>query len=57
MADNTNTTEKEKIDFAAIEKKWQKKWEEAKVFEANPDKRKKYFINFPYPYINGHLHF
>jgi hypothetical protein len=23
MADNTNTTEKEKIDFSAIEKKWQ----------------------------------
>src|SRR3989344_8003578 len=39
-------------DFADIESKWQKKWEKGKVFEANPDKRKKFFVNFPYPYIN-----
>ncbi len=49
--------EDKKVDFIAIEKKWQKRWEKEKVFEANPDKRKKYFITFPYPYINGHLHF
>ncbi len=48
--------EEEKIDFKKIEKKWQKKWEEKKVFEANPDKKNKFFINFPYPYVNGHLH-
>jgi leucyl-tRNA synthetase len=47
---------KKEIDFAAIEKKWQRKWEETKCFEANPDKREKYFINFPYPYINAYLH-
>jgi len=40
-----------------IEQKWQGKWEEAKIFEANPDpKRKKFFITFPYPYMNGPLH-
>ncbi|MBI4452462.1 leucine--tRNA ligase [Candidatus Woesearchaeota archaeon] len=44
------------IDFSEISKKWQKKWEENKIFEANPDKRKKFFINFPYPYINSYLH-
>ncbi len=43
-------------DFNVVEKKWQKKWEESKIFEANPDKRKKFFLNFPYPYINGYLH-
>lgn len=44
------------INFKAMSAKWQKKWEEEKVFEANPDKRKKFFINFPYPYINAYLH-
>jgi len=45
-----------KLNLSDIEKKWQKKWEESKVFEANPDKRKKFFVNFPYPYVNGYLH-
>ena len=41
------------INFKAIEKKWQKKWEEEKIFEANVDKKKKkYFVSFPYPYVN-----
>ncbi|MCW3998360.1 MAG: leucine--tRNA ligase [Candidatus Bathyarchaeota archaeon] len=40
-----------------IEEKWQKKWEKAKIFEANPDaKKKKIFVTFPYPYMNGPLH-
>jgi leucyl-tRNA synthetase len=40
-----------------IEEKWQKKWENARVFEADPDpKRKKIFVTFPYPYMNGPLH-
>ncbi|MDP3026511.1 MAG: leucine--tRNA ligase [Nanoarchaeota archaeon] len=48
--------EEKQIDFAKIEKKWQERWEKAKCFEANPDKRKKFFVNFPYPYINSYLH-
>jgi leucyl-tRNA synthetase len=40
-----------------IEKKWQKKWEAARIFEADPDPaRKKIFVTFPYPYMNGPLH-
>ncbi len=40
-----------------IEHKWQKRWEEARIFESDPDpKRKKFFITFPYPYMNGPLH-
>jgi leucyl-tRNA synthetase len=39
------------------EEKWQKAWEKAKIFEADPNpKRKKFFVTFPYPYINGPLH-
>ena len=41
----------------ALEKKWQKKWEEAKLFESEPkEDRDKYFVNCPYPYMNGYLH-
>ena len=39
-------------DFKAIEEKWQKKWEEARVFEATDDFDKKKFyalVEFPYP--------
>ena len=41
-----------KYDFAAIEQKWQKKWEDAKVFHAEDlsDKKKFYgLVEFPYP--------
>ncbi|MFX1349955.1 MAG: leucine--tRNA ligase [Promethearchaeota archaeon] len=40
-----------------IEKKWQDKWEEAKIFEANPVRtKKKIFITSPYPYASGPTH-
>jgi len=40
-----------------LEKKWQGKWEEAKIFEANPDPdKKKIFITSPYPYASGTMH-
>jgi len=40
-----------------IEEKWQKQWEKSKIFEAEPDPiKKKFFITFPYPYMNGPLH-
>jgi leucyl-tRNA synthetase len=39
-----------------IEKKWQKKWNESHIFQAEPDKREKFFITIPYPYLNGNLH-
>lgn len=44
------------FNFKKIEQKWQKNWDKAKIFEANPDKRKKFFITFPYPYMNGSPH-
>jgi leucyl-tRNA synthetase len=40
-----------------IGEKWQKSWENARIFEADPDaKRLKLFVTFPYPYMNGPLH-
>lgn len=39
-----------------IEKKWQKKWKEAKIFESNPDNREKLFLTVAYPYPSGSMH-
>jgi len=48
--------EEKKINFAKIEQKWQKKWEEKKVFEVNENsKKKKFYVleMFPYPSASG----
>jgi len=43
------------IDFKKIEKKWQTKWEKAKIFEVKEGKKKKLYIleMFPYPSASG----
>ncbi|MEE9489861.1 MAG: leucine--tRNA ligase [Thermoplasmata archaeon] len=41
----------------AMESKWQKKWEESGAFEADArEGQPKFFLNVPYPYMNGYLH-
>ncbi|MEM2915593.1 MAG: class I tRNA ligase family protein, partial [Candidatus Bathyarchaeia archaeon] len=43
--------------FSEIEKKWQRKYEEERVFEAEPDPSKpKFFVTFPFPYMSGPVH-
>lgn len=45
------------FDFARVEKKWQKKWEDKGVFDAETNAKKpKFFFTTPYPYISGSLH-
>ena len=40
-----------------FEQKWQAKWENAHIFESDPDPNKqKKMVTFPYPYMNGPLH-
>ncbi len=40
-----------------IEEKWQKRWENVRIFEANPDPSKpKFFITVAYPYPNSPQH-
>ena len=40
-----------------IEKKWQKKWEQDKIFEVKVDpKKQKYYVLEMYPYPSGKLH-
>jgi leucyl-tRNA synthetase len=45
------------VDWPAIDKKWQGEWAKAKIFEADPDpKRRKCFVTYPFPYMSGPLH-
>ena len=39
-----------------IEKKWQSKWKDAKLFESNPDDREKLFLTVAFPYPSGAMH-
>ncbi len=43
-------------DFKKIEKRWQSKWEKAKIFESEPSKKNKFFTSFVIPYPSGDLH-
>ncbi|KAM9730340.1 leucine--tRNA ligase, cytoplasmic isoform 1-T1 [Dama dama] len=60
MAERKGTA---KVDFLKkIEKEVQQKWDAKKVFEVNASNlekqtsKDKYFVTFPYPYMNGRLH-
>ena len=49
--------DKDKVNFLKkIEEKWQRKWSEAKIFEPEPSNKPKFFVTFPYPYINAYPH-
>ena len=39
-----------------VEKKWQKRWQDSKLFESNPDNREKMFLTVAYPYPSGAMH-
>lgn len=43
------------INFDAIEKKWQERWFQSRLYEAKKN-GKKFFIHFAYPGISGYLH-
>ena len=47
------------VDFIKIGEKWQKRWEEDRIFEidaGDPDDKNKFFITAAFPYLNGVLH-
>lgn len=44
-------------DWRAIEDKWIRRWEEDRLFQADPDpSKKKYFVTVAYPYPNSPQH-
>lgn len=44
------------FDPKKIEGKWLKKWEKAKIFDSNPDGRKRFYLTVAYPYPSGGMH-
>ena len=44
------------INYKEIEEKWQRKWEESKIFDAEIRGKNKFFFTVPYPYTSGPLH-
>src|SRR5919109_1329400 len=45
------------LDLAAVEARWQRSWQERKVYEANPEPgRPKFFCTYPYSYMNAFAH-
>ena len=39
-----------------IEKKWQKKWKESKLFKSNPNDKEKLYLTVAFPYPSGAMH-
>jgi len=44
------------INFEEIESKWNKAWEDAKIFEAEPNDKEPYMVTVAFPYVNSPLH-
>lgn len=44
------------IKFKEIEEKWQRSWEEERIFDAEIEQKEKFFLTAPYPYTSGPLH-
>lgn len=39
-----------------IEEKWQRRWQEAELFQSDPDNKEKMFVTVAYPYPSGAMH-
>ena len=44
------------VNWQELDARWQQKWREAKLFEANPDDRPKFYLTVAYPYVSGPMH-
>ncbi len=45
------------MKFADIERKWQRRWQEDRIFEPQvKEGHRKFFLTVPYPYMSGSLH-
>ena len=44
------------VNWREIDAKWQQAWRDAKLFEATPSERPKFYITVAYPYVSGPMH-
>jgi leucyl-tRNA synthetase len=42
--------------LTTLERKWQTRWEEAEIFQPDPNADEKFYITVAYPYPNGGMH-
>jgi leucyl-tRNA synthetase len=44
------------VNWREIDEKWQRAWREAKLFEAKPSEKPKFYLTVAYPYVSGPMH-
>ncbi len=44
------------VNWQELDAKWQRAWQENKLFEASPDSRPKFYLTVAYPYVSGPMH-
>ena len=44
------------LDYNALDKKWQKAWADAKVYEPEPNEKEGMLVTFAFPYVNSPMH-
>ncbi|MDI6884570.1 MAG: leucine--tRNA ligase [Hadesarchaea archaeon] len=44
------------MNWQEIDAKWQDAWREAKIFEAEPSDKPKFYLTVAYPYVSGPMH-
>ncbi len=44
------------MDYKEIDRKWQKAWQDAKIFESDVSGKEPYFVTVAFPYVNAPLH-
>jgi leucyl-tRNA synthetase len=44
------------VNFQELDAKWQQAWRDARLFEAGPNKRPKFYLTVAYPYVSGPMH-
>jgi leucyl-tRNA synthetase len=53
---NSGDSERLSLDWKILEAKWQKRWEESRIFEADKAGLRKFFITIAFPYPNMPFH-
>jgi len=44
------------VNWQEMDAKWQRAWQETKLFEARPESKPKFYLTVAYPYVSGPMH-